>query len=87
VKEDGLLGGMMTKKEQKTIIRRCGRCKYGGLETRAVHGGLMQLPSCFNWLHPGEMGGWGTEWAQRCGEFEERKMGDEIRWLCKVWQR
>lgn len=61
----------MTANQRKEITKRCGKCAYGGLESRAVHCNIIKLPICFHWYHPGEIGGCGTEWAEHCSLFND----------------
>lgn len=48
------------------IAQRCSQCLYGELQSS-------QNVVCRYWLHPGAVGGTGTEWALRCDDFCRRE--------------
>ncbi len=54
--------------DYKSLVARCLTCEYG----RKVAWGPSRA-SCRYHLHPGLMGGAGTEWALHCTDYIQRK--------------
>lgn len=66
----------MTKKERSIIEERCSTCKYGTWHYNTVQ--------CYHPHHPGEMGGYGTEWAEKCSDYVDTGCINRIVTITKI---
>jgi hypothetical protein len=61
----------MTPAQRLRIFKRCLRCRYA-----LMYGADLR---CTHHLCPMHIGGWGTEWAEKCTKFEKGGARMEVR--------